>query len=321
MTLRHRSSHLGESVSCPAVRSALHGCREARHREHATDLVLGAIAGLTIFLGLPLGRLRNPAPAVSACLSAPRDRHPALPALGRARRRRRAGRGRADGGDAAARRSLRRARALLAGGFAAGLLSLVAYDRWLKRSDRSRMLVGPGAAAVAEFAARRWIETLTPGQLARAPRRDRDRHPQLRARASRSASRPPRGEIALALALIIGFGLHNATEGFGIVGAAVRRARSADAGASSALLGADRRRADVPRHGDRPGVDERGAVGRLLRARGGLDPLRRQSSSSASTGSSAARSLVAWVLLLGLSSASPRTSCSTPSAPSLPPQR
>ena len=34
----------------------------------------------------------------------------------------------------------------------------------------------------------------------------------------RSASPPPPGELSLALVLIIGFGLHNATEGFGIVG-------------------------------------------------------------------------------------------------------
>src|SRR5205085_336631 len=33
-------------------------------------LALGAVAGLTIFLGLPLGRVRNPAPGVRAFLNA-----------------------------------------------------------------------------------------------------------------------------------------------------------------------------------------------------------------------------------------------------------
>src|SRR5438270_5686692 len=33
-------------------------------------LVLGAVAGFTIFLGLPIGRLRNPAPKLSAGLNA-----------------------------------------------------------------------------------------------------------------------------------------------------------------------------------------------------------------------------------------------------------
>src|SRR5881227_1900231 len=33
-------------------------------------LVLGAIAGLTIFLGLPIGRMRNPAPRLRAVLNA-----------------------------------------------------------------------------------------------------------------------------------------------------------------------------------------------------------------------------------------------------------
>ena len=102
-------------------------------------------------------------------------------------------------------------------GFALGLMSLVYYDGWLK-SKRATPLVGPGAAAVDEFEHRSWFETLTPGPPARAPDRHRHRPAQLRRRASRSASPPPPARSALALVLIIGFGLHNATEGFGIVG-------------------------------------------------------------------------------------------------------
>jgi ZIP family zinc transporter len=41
--------------------------------------------------------------------------------------------------------------ALLAGGVSAGLMSLVYYDRWMGRRVRPSKLIGPGAAAVAEF--------------------------------------------------------------------------------------------------------------------------------------------------------------------------
>ncbi len=51
---------------------------------------------------------------------------------------------------------------LLAGGLAVGLMSLVYYDRWMT-NKRATPLVGPGAAAVDEFASRSWIESLTPG--------------------------------------------------------------------------------------------------------------------------------------------------------------
>ena len=40
--------------------------------------------------------------------------------------------------------------ALLTVGFAAGLLSLVGYDAWMKR-QRARRMLGPGAASTAEF--------------------------------------------------------------------------------------------------------------------------------------------------------------------------
>src|SRR5215470_18892494 len=43
--------------------------------------------------------------------------------------------------------------ALLAGGFAAGLMSLVYYDWWLK-CRRTSPMIGPGAAAVDEFVQR-----------------------------------------------------------------------------------------------------------------------------------------------------------------------
>ena len=79
------------------------------------------------------------------------------------------------------------------------------------------------------------------------------------------------GAISLATVLIIGFALHNATEGFGIVGPLgdvtpsleVARARRAD-----------RRRPDVPRLDRRLRGHQPSARARVLRARGRRDPVR-----------------------------------------------
>ena len=106
--------------------------------------------------------------------------------------------------------------ALLAGGVVAGLMSLVYYDRWLSR-HRSSNVVGPGAAAVDEFAERTWVEALTPGRrLALLVATGIGIHNFGEGLAIGQSAAA--GELSLAFALIIGFGLHNATEGFGIVG-------------------------------------------------------------------------------------------------------
>src|SRR5690349_5623782 len=52
--------------------------------------------------------------------------------------------------------------ALLAGGFTVGLMSLVYYDWWVKCRRRSPM-IGPGAAAIEEFA-RRELEHFSPAR-------------------------------------------------------------------------------------------------------------------------------------------------------------
>jgi zinc transporter, ZIP family len=179
----------------------------------AQTLLLGAIAGFTIFLGLPLGRVRNTHPAMRAALSALAtgilvfllwdvlshgvgpveeavEEHEWSEVAGLA--------------------------PLLAIGFTAGLMSLVYYDWWLKRK-RATPLVGPGAAATDEFAARSWIETLSPGRrlaLLIATGIGIHNFGEGLAIGQSAAS----DEVALALVLIIGFALHNATEGFGIVG-------------------------------------------------------------------------------------------------------
>src|ERR671930_1221311 len=176
----------------------------------AQILALGAIAGLTIFIGLPIGRMHDLDARLKCFLSSMATGillfllwdilsgavEPVEEAL-------------TDGRDG---RFVWLA-TLLAAGFAIGLLSLVAYDGWMKRRRR-KAFVSAGAAAATEYehhfaglSPARWLalfiatgigmhnfsEGLAIGQSA------------------------ARDELSLALVLIIGFGLHNATEGFGVL--------------------------------------------------------------------------------------------------------
>src|SRR5665213_654578 len=176
-------------------------------------LILGAIAGLAIFLSLPMGRLRNLTVGVGVALNAvatgiliflfwdvvshgvePVDVHLQVHQWA----------------------SFAGYAALLSVGFTAGMMSLVYYDRWLK-NKRATPLVGPGAAAVDEFKHRSWFETLTPGRrlsLLIATGIGLHNFGEGLAIGQSAAT----GAVRLALVLIIGFGLHNATEGFGIIG-------------------------------------------------------------------------------------------------------
>jgi ZIP family zinc transporter len=176
-------------------------------------LVLGAVAGLTIFLGLPMARMRNLNAGVSVALNAvatgiliflfwdvvshgvePVETHLEAHQWG----------------------SFAGYAVLLSIGFAAGMMSLVYYDGWLK-SKRATPLVGPGAAAVDEFEHRSWFEALTPGRrLALLIATGIGLHNFGEGLAIGQSAAT--GAISLALVLIIGFGLHNATEGFGIIG-------------------------------------------------------------------------------------------------------
>ncbi len=179
-------------------------------------LLLGAIAGATIFVGLPVARLRGVGPGARAGLSAlatgillfllwdvlseavqPAERALSAHHWGR----------------------LAWLAVLGVSGFALGLMSLVHYAQWLKeRSERrASTLVGPGAAAIDEFAHRTWLDSLTPGkQLALLIAIGIGVHNFGEGLAIGQAAAASR--IALAVTLIIGFGLHNATEGFGICG-------------------------------------------------------------------------------------------------------
>ncbi|MHB8469220.1 MAG: ZIP family metal transporter [Gaiellaceae bacterium] len=178
-------------------------------------LLLGAIAGATIFLGMPIGRLRF-GPAARAGLSALATGillfllwdvltgavEPITAAL-----------------DARHWGRFSWLAALGAGGFALGLLALVHYSEWMKaRSGRRHSpLVGPGAAALDEFAQRTWLDSLTPGkQLALLIAVGIGVHNFGEGLAIGQAAAA--SKISLAVTLIIGFGLHNATEGFGICG-------------------------------------------------------------------------------------------------------
>jgi ZIP family zinc transporter len=181
-------------------------------------LLLGAIAGLTIFIGLPFGRMRQTDPRARAALCSvatgilvflfwdvlTNGVEPVESALQSAAH---------DGGSWGV--FVGRA-FLLAAGFVAGLMGLVYYDRWVKNRRRSP-LVGPGAAAADEFASRAWYETLSPArQLALLIAVGIGVHNFGEGLAIGQSAAA--GDVALALTLIIGFGLHNATEGFGIVG-------------------------------------------------------------------------------------------------------
>ena len=199
-------------------------------------LLLGLIAGATILLGLPMGRLRAPAPSLRVFLNAaatgvlvfllwdvlsaawePIDSD--LSALH-------------EGGAFA---PVLGYGLLFAGGLAVGLLGLVAYEMWMQRRSKHRPRPsGPGrcrrarsrsATVERSFVLRRRLALLIAVGIGL--------HNFAEGLAiGQSAAQ---GEIALATVLVIGFALHNATEGFGIV---APMAAEVDAGRPSwAMLG------------------------------------------------------------------------------------
>jgi ZIP family zinc transporter len=178
-------------------------------------LLLGAIAGVTIFLGLPVGRMRLGANARSG-LSALATGilvfllwdvlSNAVDPIDHALKFHHWGR-------------FAELSTLGALGFTAGLMSLVYYDAWMKQraERRSSTLVGPGAAAVDEFLERRQLDLSNPAiRLSFLIAIGIGVHNFAEGLAIGQAAAA--SEIALAVTLIIGFGLHNATEGFGICG-------------------------------------------------------------------------------------------------------
>ncbi len=177
--------------------------------------LMGAIAGSTIFIGLPIGRLRAPMPRVRALLNAlaigillfllwdvlahawePIDgalaeKHLA-PALGNG--------------------------LVLAVGVSAGLAGLVYFDRWVAaRAKAHREAVPADSEAIATDARAAaldgWRSPAAHLALLIAVGIGLHNFAEGLAIGNSAAS----GNLDLALMLVIGFGLHNGTEGFGIV--------------------------------------------------------------------------------------------------------
>ena len=177
-------------------------------------LILGAIAGSTIFVGLPLGRLSRPMPRVRAALNAvaigillfllwdvlSHANEPVESALTAA-----------STGEGTWVRFAWLA-AVFAGGVGLGLLSLVYYDRRLARRSRP---FGPGAAAAVELRSGLINGLSEAHRLALFIALGIGLHNFSEGLAIGQSAAS--GEVSLAAVLVIGFALHNGTEGFGIV--------------------------------------------------------------------------------------------------------
>jgi zinc transporter, ZIP family len=170
---------------------------------------LAAVAGFTIYLGLPIGRMRAPMPKVRALLSATATGilifllwdvlaqawGPVDAALGHRWYGSAVGNG-----------------AVFALSFSVGLMGLVYFDRWIAR--RAAGTFGHGAMSAAELQARRTgVSRL--GDLPMMIATGIGLHNFAEGLAIGNSA--AHGELQLAVLFIIGFGLHNATEGFGIV--------------------------------------------------------------------------------------------------------
>ena len=174
-------------------------------------LILGAIAGATIFLGLPIARLKNPSTGLKAFLTsmatgillflfwdvmsnavAPIEEAIQTHGFGNAAQ----------------------LNALLLGGFALGFMGLIGYERWM-HGHRRRSLLGPGAASAVEFETAYPFGLTPAGFLAVLIATGIGLHNFAEGLAIGQSAAG--GELQLAIALMVGFALHNATEGFGIV--------------------------------------------------------------------------------------------------------
>jgi len=189
--------------------------------------VLGAIAGFTIFLGLPVGRIRHPVARLKAALNGvaigvlvflvwdilTQAWDPTEGALGDHH-----------WGTAA------RGAVVLALGLAIGMLGLVYFDKAMA-ARRSRTPAPVRSSVPVSVGAQGAAAAPTPdpsaGPAAAVPARSAAAGLALMiavgiglhnfAEGLAIGNSAASGELSLAILLVIGFGLHNATEGFGIV--------------------------------------------------------------------------------------------------------
>jgi ZIP family zinc transporter len=183
-------------------------------------LILGFIAGVTIVIGMPIGRLKRPMPSLRLLLNAvavgvliflvwdvfSAAWEPIDGAL--------VGVHEHTGGLA----PVFGYGSLFAGGLAVGLLSLVAYERYMSKvaGRAAKPQFGPGAMAVDEVRARTGMAAWSPARrLALLIAVGIGLHNFAEGLAIGQAAATD--QVALATLLVIGFALHNATEGFGIV--------------------------------------------------------------------------------------------------------
>jgi ZIP family zinc transporter len=179
--------------------------------------LLGFIAGATIFLGLPLGRLRNPRPRLKTFLNAGSAGillfllfeifHQAFDPLEQAVAQVHEG--------AAGWGPVFGFGAVLFGGLALGLLSLL-YVMKYQQARRSSPQIGPGAMAMAEAEAAHAHSARTALSLGMSIAVGIGLHNFSEGLAIGSSAKG--GQTQLAILLVVGFALHNATEGFGIIG-------------------------------------------------------------------------------------------------------
>jgi ZIP family zinc transporter len=188
----------------------------------AKTVLLGLIAGGTILLGLPIGRMRRPALGARTMLNGvavgillflvwdvlTEAWEPIDDALGKVHD----GTG---GTGTAVGYGL-----LFAAGLAVGLLALISYELWMKRSMASKrsgdpVRFGPGAMHVDELRRAPRVAWSPAKRLALLIAVGIGLHNFAEGLAIGQAAATD--AIALATMLVIGFGLHNATEGFGIV--------------------------------------------------------------------------------------------------------
>jgi ZIP family zinc transporter len=183
-------------------------------------LILGFIAGVTIVIGMPIGRLKRPMPSLRLLLNAvavgvliflvwdvlSAAWEPIDVAL--------VGVHEHTGGLA----PVFGYGSLFAAGLAVGLLSLVAYERYMAKVSRrpTKPYFGPGAMALDELTAHSGLGAWSPARrLALLIAVGIGLHNFAEGLAIGQAAAS--NEVALATLLVVGFALHNATEGFGIV--------------------------------------------------------------------------------------------------------